>query len=340
MLVLDILISIAPIVLFSALLAFLDSYKLMSYRRILIYIGSGLIVAIVAWIANFSLLNHFGVADSVLIRYIAPFLEEALKVIMPIILIRRNKIGFTIDAAISGFSVGCGFAIFENIYYLTYIHDSGIYFWIVRGFGTAIMHGGTTAIFSMISIMLISKSTTFQVSRFFPGYIAAASIHFAFNTLSIDPLYKVISQVIVLPVIISFVFTESEKGLKKWLQTGFDTNVELLNNLKSGKFKDSKTGQYMSRFSSSFTPEIVLDLHCYLRVYLELAIRSKGVLMMREAGFNEPVEQEIKDKFKELEYLKKSIGKSGQKVVSPLLNQSVKELWQIYFLAENQTKKS
>ncbi len=338
MLILDILISLVPIVLFSVLLAFLDSYRLMSYRRILLYIGSGLVVALLALIVNYSLLNYVSIADSVLIKYIAPFFEEALKVIIPIILIRRNKIGFTIDAAIAGFSVGCGFAIFENIYYLSYIHDSGIYFWIVRGFGTAIMHGGTTAVFCMISIMLMSKSNKVKVSRFMPGYVVAAAIHFAFNSFSIDPLYKVLSQVIVLPAIISFVFTESEKGLKKWLQTGFDTNVQLLDNLKSGKFIDSKTGQYMTRFSSSFAPEIVLDLHCYLRVYLELAIRSKGILMMREAGFNEPVEQDIEDKFKELEYLEKSIGKSGQKVVSPLLNQSVKELWQIYFLAENQEK--
>ena len=48
-----------------------------------------------------------------------------------------------IDAAIYGFAVGAGFAFIENIYYLHSLEHHKIVVWIIRGLGTAVMHGGT-----------------------------------------------------------------------------------------------------------------------------------------------------------------------------------------------------
>mgnify|MGYP000417393272 CR=1 FL=1 len=44
-----------------------------------------------------------------------------------------------------GFAVGAGFAVFENLFYLMQAEHRSLLVWFVRGFGTAIMHGGTTA---------------------------------------------------------------------------------------------------------------------------------------------------------------------------------------------------
>ena len=52
-----------------------------------------------------------------------------------------------------------------------------------------------------------------------------------------------------------------------------------------------------------------LDMLCYLRVYTELALRAKGVLMMRENGLDTPVGERTREKFEEMRYLEKSIGK-------------------------------
>jgi len=110
----------------------------------------------------------------------------------------------------------------------------------------------------------------------------------------------------------------------------------MLGFLKSGKFSETKQGQYLAGFRNVFSGEIVLDLFCYLRVYLELAIRAKGVLLLRETGMNISADEEIKAKFKELKYLEKSIGSAGKTILKPLLHTSAKELWQMYFL-ENQS---
>ena len=71
---------------------------------------------------------------------------------------------------------------------------------------------------------------------------------------------------------------------------------------------------------------------CLVRLHTELAIRAKGVLMMRSAGFNPPSGPELPEKFAELKYLQKNIGKTGQLALAPLLHMSSRDLWQIHML--------
>lgn len=77
---------------------------------------------------------------------------------------------------------------------------------------------------------------------------------------------------------------------------------------------------------------------CYLRLYTELSLRAKGVLMLRENGFEAAVDEAIKERFAEMRYLEKSIGATGLRALRPLLRVSHKELWQLYMLAEHLTR--
>jgi hypothetical protein len=73
---------------------------------------------------------------------------------------------------------------------------------------------------------------------------------------------------------------------------------------------------------------------CLLRIHLELAIRAKGILLMRQTGFKPATDPEIKEKFIELSYLEKSIGKTGQLAILPFLHTSRRDLWQLYMLGK------
>ena len=74
------------------------------------------------------------------------------------------------------------------------------------------------------------------------------------------------------------------------------------------------------------------DLLCYLRLHTELALRAKGILMMRESGFDSPLDDQTRAKFDEVRYLEKSMGKTGLLAVRPLLRMSRKEMWQLCML--------
>jgi hypothetical protein len=71
---------------------------------------------------------------------------------------------------------------------------------------------------------------------------------------------------------------------------------------------------------------------CLLHIHLELSIRAKGLLLMRETGHEPPLDPEIAEKFAELRYLEKSIGKTGRLTILPILRWSSRDLWQLYML--------
>ena len=65
--------------------------------------------------------------------------------------------GFMVDAAIVGFAVGTGFALIENTYYVHVLSSHNIGVWLVRGLGTAVMHGGMTAIYGIVTRTLVDR---------------------------------------------------------------------------------------------------------------------------------------------------------------------------------------
>jgi len=329
-----IFISLFPVLLFLFVLVILDSYKLLKFKSILKTLFIGCLVALLCYVIN-KILFNFSEHPSTITYYFAPFIEEFLKALFPIYLIKKKKIGFLVDAAIYGFAIGAGFAFVENIYYLQHILDNNMFIWIIRGFGTAIMHGGTTAIFTMITVYLIERNNSEKFVLFLPGYLIAFLLHSFFNHFYFSPMITTVTQLLLLPILMMVIFSKSEKGLQNWMETGFITDVMLLEFIKKGKFKETKAGKYLDRFTKRFPGEVVMDMLCYLRIYLELSIRSKGLLLLKEAGMEITIDAELKDKLKELSYLEKSIGSVGKRILAPLLHTSKKDLWQISFLKES-----
>ena len=56
--------------------------------------------------------------------------------------------------------------------------------------------------------------------------------------------------------------------------------------------------------------------------------------MMRENGFDVPVDEPTQAKFAELPYLESSIGKTGLLAIQPMCHMSHKDLWQLYMLGK------
>ena len=96
----------------------MDSYKLLGVKSVIIAIGIGAASALVSYFVNTPLIDNSGFSWLTYSRYVAPVVEEFFKGIVLVYLIRANRIGFNVDAAIYGFALGAGFAIVENLYYI------------------------------------------------------------------------------------------------------------------------------------------------------------------------------------------------------------------------------
>ena len=331
-LVARILVGLLPVIVFLFTLVYLDTYKLIQLRRILATIVVGGLVAAVGYFVNTVLMTRLGMDGTAYSRYLAPLVEELGKALFLVYLIRTDKVGFLVDAAIYGFAIGTGFALVENVYYLNLLADSEIGVWIVRGAGTAIMHGGVTATFGIVGKALSERDEIPRVVTYLPGLLLAWTIHSVFNHFFLSPILSTLGVLVVLPVLIFAVFIRSEKILKDWLNIGFDTDAELLELIDSGRLSSSHVGLYLNSLKGRFEGVVLADLLCYLRIRTELALRGKGMLLMAESGFEFELDEATREKFEELKFLEKSIGKTGKLALAPLLHGSGKDLWQLYVL--------
>ena len=325
-------VSLSPVFVFLLILILLDSFKLLRLRLITQMILAGCGVALLGLVINRWFLGLGWLELTSFSRSLGPVIEELLKVLYVAYFIRTKRVGFMVDAAILGFAVGAGFAFIENVYYLHSLAGSNLAVWIIRGFGTAVMHGGTTAIFAVLSKTMTERHGAESWHVFIPGLVVAVGIHAFFNQFWLPPMVNTVVQLVALPLLIAMIFTQSERSLRDWLEVGLDTDVHLLEYVTSGSISETKVGRYLQALKGRFPGEVVADMLCMLRVHLELAIRAKGILMMREAGFKTPPDPEIKARFAEIKYLEKSIGKTGQLAIAPILHNSSRDLWQIYML--------
>ena len=325
-------VGLLPVLIFLIVLLYLDSYKLVGFRTVLWVILAGALLPIVGYWMNGYLIDILGWDFTFYSRFAAPIIEEGLKASVMIFLFRTNRIGFLVDSAILGFAVGAGFGVVENFYYLYMASDAHIAVWVVRGFGTAIMHGGVMALFGVMAQTLTERSMRINPLLYVPGFIVAITIHSAFNHFPGTPILTTLGTLLVLPPILLVVFKNSARSMHEWLEVDFDEDALLLEQINSGEFAKTRIGQFLEDLKQKFPGPVVVDMLCYLRLYTELALRAKGVLMMRENGLDTPVGERTRAKFEEMHYLEKSIGKTGCLAMSPFLQMTRKDLWQLYVL--------
>jgi len=291
-------VGLLPVLIFLVVLLYMDSYKLVSFRTILWVTLAGALLPIAGYWINGYIIAKLGWDFTAYTRYAAPIVEEGLKASVMIFLFKTNRIGFLVDSAILGFAVGAGFGVVENFYYLYMASDAHIAVWIVRGFGTAIMHGGVMALFGVMAQVLTERNMKINPLLYVPGFIVAITVHSVFNHFPGTPILTTLGTLLVLPPILWMVFQKSARSMHEWLELDFDEDTLLLEQINSGEFASSKIGRFLE------------DLN----------------------GLDTPVGESTRARFEEMHYLEKSIGKTGILAMSPFLQMTRKDLWQLYVL--------
>lgn len=112
----------------------------------------------------------------------APTVEEIFKSLVLLYLVRRADTTFFVDGAVYGFAAGIGFAIAENMLYLSRVDvDTGVVIATSRAFASSVMHGSTTAIVGMALAGFPLGKIDHPLLRWVVGLAVAISIHTAYN---------------------------------------------------------------------------------------------------------------------------------------------------------------
>ena len=325
----NVIFSFLPVILLLAFLFLLDSFNLVRVRILVLCLLWGIVCATCGYFLNKSIQDWLDFDFSFYSRYVAPVIEECLKASFVFFLISKKKIGFMIDGAIYGFAIGAGFSLLENIYYLFQAPpEYNLLTWIIRGIGTAIMHGGCTSFFTILFVGGINRSENRLIASL-PGLVLAILFHSGFNHFPFNPVLQTLLVLLLLPFIFGLVFSLSNTRLQKWLEIEFNSEVEILNMIRKGEFSSTKAGKYLKSLKNQFTSENIVDMYCYIGLYLELSIKAKRNLMLKENDFPIIVEDDLQSKLKELAQMRKQIGKVGELALAPLIRMNYRNLWKL-----------
>lgn len=327
-------IALLPAFLFLALLLLLDSFKLVRPAAVGAAVFYGAVAASGCAALHEWMLGHVAISLPTFTRYVAPLTEEAAKALFIAFLLWRRRVGFLVDAAVLGFAVGTGFAIVENMMYLRDLGAAPLLLWIVRGLGTAVLHGATTAIAAMLAKMLADRQRSWGALAILPGWLAAVVIHSVYNHLLVSPLIATALLLIVLPLIVMAVFDRSEQATREWVGAGLDLDLELLDLVLSEHFQATRLGNYLRELRSRFEGPVVADMFCLLRLELELSVQAKARIMARNAGLEMPVDDDLHEALAEREFLRRSIGRTGLLALKPLQVTSDRDDWHRYLLSQ------
>ena len=201
----------------------------------------------------------------------------------------------------------------------------------MRGFGTAIMHGGATAIFGVVSVALARGDPTAPVTAFLPGLLAAVVAAFGLQSPAVrNPALATLGILLALPPLISSYSSAASKRCATGSMRISIRTSSCWNSINSDDFSQSHVGAYLQSLREKFRGEVVADMLCYMRLHVELALRAKGVLLMRESGIEDrDRRRDARASWSEIEYLEQEHRSDRSARHASAAADDGKDLWQI-----------
>jgi RsiW-degrading membrane proteinase PrsW (M82 family) len=321
--------ALLPVVIYIVVVYVLDSFALISVKRLLALVLSGMAAALVCF-GLFWLVSPY-VPESVS-NFMDPVVEEAVKAIPLLLLARRKKIAFFIDSVICGAAVGGGFSILENLFYLLLGDQMAMGTVLFRGLEVALIHMGCSAIVAaalMFAVRLDGRRRArLEIKRrdvWMAAFLllAAPILHVAHNAFHFNPLIQFIAVFGSMAALLVWTYQYDGDMIHRWLDKGLDKQVDLFRSIQEGNLSQTKTGEFLLSVKDSFSPEVFFDVICYVKLNVELSIAAKSRFMLREAKLDLPLDEEqartILAQYEEYRLLEKRLGQSARITIAPVV---------------------
>ena len=339
-------LALVPVLAMLTMFVWLDVFKLMTLWEMLGLLVLGGVTAGLAYPISGVFIDTLPIGYSNYSRFAAPWIEETIKILALVFLFRMNRIGFKLDAVISGFAIGAGFSVIENILYLMRFPDLLPSTWMVRGLGTAVMHGTTVAIVAAIAHELSERETReaasdfdFNLLWYVPGLVIAALLHTAFNQFPDRPLYAMIGTLAAAPFIIMALFKFGAQEAQHWLSQESAAHRFALEAWQSGGYPDDESGRRIAALvarSDTASGRLIRE-YCEHMTALVLAAE---LALHAQSEEGDRVEIDASATLQKVEASKHAMGRATFAALKPLLPFSRNDYWEVSELKERLARKS
>jgi RsiW-degrading membrane proteinase PrsW (M82 family) len=337
---LDWTVALVPVLIMLVMFIWLDVFKLMTTWETLGLLLLGALTAGAAYPVSGTFLDALPLGFSNYSRFVAPWIEELVKGLAIVGLFWFNRIGYKLDAVISGFAIGAGFSVVENILYLTRFPELTANVWMVRGLGTAVMHGTTCAVLAATAHEFAERETRdaaaefdFNPLWFVPGYLIAVGIHTAFNQFPDRPLLAMTGILAIAPFVIMAIFRFGAVEAQQWLNEEREGTRAALAAWEAGKFPDDASGRKIAALVKRADGATAAKMREYCQLLTWLLLQAEDTLHDQVTD-TEKLHAEGKQAFDRLDQLKRELGKTNVTTLRALLPYSRNDYWEISELKE------
>lgn len=184
MVVISIIIALTVPVLFLFILRRYDLYQTGQFRLNIVTLICGVIAYYFAAQVNTAVANAGLATWDQVVRFVAPLVEEILKSLILVYIVSRADFNYIVDGVLYGFGVGIGFAMIENIQYVTNNAEIALFVAIIRVFSTNLMHAtGSGLIGTALANKRGDKSKRAWLIVLL-GYAFSITFHAIFNSMA------------------------------------------------------------------------------------------------------------------------------------------------------------
>ena len=323
--------SILPVVIYIFIVYKIDNFSLINVKNLFLQVLCGMVAALVC----FGLFQLTGlILSENQSDFFNPVLEEIIKAIPLLWLATRKKIVFFIDSVICGAAIGGGFSILENIFYLLLGNEMGIGTVLFRGLEVALIHMGCSAIIAaglMLGIRLILRSRSrlpiknSDALMVISLLVVAPVLHVCHNTFHFNPLVQFIFVIGTMGGLLVWTYFYDVEMIHRWLDTGLDKQLSLLDSIKKGQLSDTPTGHFLQSVKDAFPPEDFFDMICFVQLHVRLSVASRSRVMLWESGLERdlPLTDEMKElilsQYTEYRLLEKRLGNTARMTIAPIV---------------------
>ena len=323
--------AILPVVIYIFIVYKIDNFSLINVKNLFLQVLCGMVAALVC----FGLFQLTGlILSENQSDFFNPILEEIIKAIPLLWLATRKKIVFFIDSVICGAAIGGGFSILENIFYLLLGNEMGIGTVLFRGLEVALIHMGCSAIIAaglMLGIRLILRSRSrlpiknSDALMVISLLVVAPVLHVCHNTFHFNPLVQFIFVIGTMGGLLVWTYFYDVEMIHRWLDTGLDKQLSLLDSIKKGHLSDTPTGHFLQSVKDAFPPEDFFDMICFVQLHVRLSVASRSRVMLWESGLERdlPLTDEMKElilsQYTEYRLLEKRLGNTARMTIAPIV---------------------
>ncbi len=325
------IVAIAIPLAFLYLVRWLDLYASGSFKVLLICLGWGVAAFFLALQINTFVGSIVGFG--LLVVLFAPIIEEILKSAVLVYLVRRPSFTYFVDGAIYGFAAGTAFAVLENLLYLSRAGaGEALFLALGRALSTSLMHGSASALVGISLGRLRYGRGLTRILSLFLGWVAAMSLHIAFNnTLSRVPGGLSVLVAIALGLggvgmVAAFIFWGLRQE-RRWLKETLGSGVGVSSQESAVVQQMSDLDVLLAPIGEHFGEKKRKQVETFLKLQAQLGIKRKQQEMTREEKHRRELGDQVSALQKEMDALRRDVGVYCMSYVRSILPSEAEPIW-------------